>query len=263
MGIKLPFTTFYCLLDYLLVGNISITIKMSSRFFGSESESSSSESEEEIIERQPQNMFMQSDDEEDVKRVVRTAKEKRFEELNNNIKKIKNYQKNNDINNLFLSYNALEKAFIKSKPVIENQEKGVIPRFFIRCIVELQDYVCKLKEDKDALKKMNKINTKSFNSGYRDLKKFIANEELEAALTAFREDPDADEKKKEDEDSERGSDSDSDSDGDMDFRKESFKKESSVVSESRSDQTSAGGPVKDFDSDFSDEWDSSESSSSS
>ena len=76
---------------------------MASRFFGSESESSSSESEEEIIERPAQNFLAHSDDEEEVKRVVRSAKEKRFEEMTNIIKKIKNFKKNRDLHSLYNS----------------------------------------------------------------------------------------------------------------------------------------------------------------
>lgn len=69
----------------------------------SDSGSSESESEEEV--REPVN-FMNtrfSDDEEDTKRVVRSAKEKRYEELQNIIKNIKNYKKNKDLASLHSS----------------------------------------------------------------------------------------------------------------------------------------------------------------
>lgn len=44
-----------------------------------------------------------SEDEEDTKRVVRSAKEKRYEELKNIIKNIKNYKKNKDMASLLSS----------------------------------------------------------------------------------------------------------------------------------------------------------------
>lgn len=72
----------------------------------SDSESSDSESDVEVI-REPQMptnfMARLSDDEEDAKRVVRSAKVKRYEELNSVIKNIKNYRKNKDLANLHSS----------------------------------------------------------------------------------------------------------------------------------------------------------------
>lgn len=80
---------------------------MTSRFFGSDSESSESESDEEILPERgvmPANYMAQiSDDEEDTKRVVRSAKVKRYEEINKIIKNIKNYKKNKDLASLHTS----------------------------------------------------------------------------------------------------------------------------------------------------------------
>lgn len=47
--------------------------------------------------------FQPSDDEEEVKRVVRSAKEKRYEELTNIIKQIRNYKKIKDMSSMLNS----------------------------------------------------------------------------------------------------------------------------------------------------------------
>ncbi|XP_042891512.1 eukaryotic translation initiation factor 3 subunit C-like [Penaeus japonicus] len=72
---------------------------MTSRFFMSDSETESESSEEEIVKEPAISSaaFVFSEDEEDTKRVVRSAKEKRYEEIKNNIKSIKNYKSIRDL----------------------------------------------------------------------------------------------------------------------------------------------------------------------
>merc|ERR1719264_2188002 len=89
-----------------------------SKFFGgrSDSESSSeseSSSDEEIqeVRKKPQRVnpaaFLFSDDEGDEKRIVRSAKEKRYEALYGNIKIIKNCKKTKDFNQMLSSFEDL------------------------------------------------------------------------------------------------------------------------------------------------------------
>ena len=73
-----------------------------------------------------------SDDEADDKRVVRSAKEKRYEILFNIIKSIRNSKKIKDFNKMLSSYEDLLKAYEKAKPVIAKEENGVTPRFYVR-----------------------------------------------------------------------------------------------------------------------------------
>ena len=81
-----------------------------------------------------QNCFYRqfSDDEADDKRVVRSAKEKRYEILFNIIKSIRNSKKIKDFNKMLSSYEDLLKAYEKAKPVIAKEENGVTPRFYVR-----------------------------------------------------------------------------------------------------------------------------------
>ena len=64
-----------------------------------------------------------SDDEGDDKRVVRSAKEKRFEALYSIIKTIRNSMKIKDFNKMLSSYEELLKAFDKAKPVIVKERE--------------------------------------------------------------------------------------------------------------------------------------------
>src|SRR6218665_2449844 len=86
--------------------------------------------------------FAFSDEEEDVKRVVRSAKEKHFEELNNVVNSIKNHKKIKDMAKILTSFEDLIKAFSKAKgSVIDRSENGKIPVFFIRCLAELDEFI--------------------------------------------------------------------------------------------------------------------------
>ncbi|XP_005755739.1 eukaryotic translation initiation factor 3 subunit C-like, partial [Pundamilia nyererei] len=115
-----------------------------SRFFatGSDSESEESSSADEITPKAPGATFKQSlllsDDEEDTKRVVRSAKDKRFEELTNLIKTIRNAMKIRDMSKCLEEFEQLCRAFLKSKNIVD---KEGIPPFYIRLLADLEDYL--------------------------------------------------------------------------------------------------------------------------
>ncbi|CAB3359522.1 Hypothetical predicted protein [Cloeon dipterum] len=175
-----------------------------SRFFatGTDSESESS-SEEEQVQRQPAAAFTFSDDEEETKRVVRSTKEKRYEELTNLIKQIRNHKKIKDMSSMLSSFEDLTRAYQKALPVIAKEESGVTPRFYVRILAELDDFINEVWEDKDGRKNMNKNNSKSLGSMRQKLRKYI--KDFEKELTTFREAPDGDD---EDEAEEEDVDSD-------------------------------------------------------
>ncbi|KAF2359074.1 Eukaryotic translation initiation factor 3 subunit C [Trinorchestia longiramus] len=233
---------------------------MTSRFFMSDSGSSESESEEEV--REPVNFLARfSDDEEDTKRVVRSAKEKRYEELQSIIKNMKNYKKNKDLASLHSSFEDLCRAYVKAAVVIEKEDGGKIPRFYIRCLVELEDYLNTIWEDKDGRKKMNKNNAKGLATMRQKLRKYV--KEFEGEMKSFRENPDVGDSEEEEDDV---GDLDQASDGEEDsLGPAAFKKETSVTSaDSRSAVKVEAGDDADDEDDFSD-WgtDSDESSSDS
>uniref|UniRef100_UPI00398EDF53 eukaryotic translation initiation factor 3 subunit C-like protein n=1 Tax=Pristiophorus japonicus TaxID=55135 RepID=UPI00398EDF53 len=175
-----------------------------SRFFatGSDSESESSSSGDELVSKPLGTTFSKqpllvSDDEEDTKRVVRSAKDKRFDELMNIIKTIRNAMKIRDMAKCLEEFEVLGKAYFKSKSIVD---KEGIPKFYIRILVDLEDMVNEVWEDRDGRKKMNKNNSKALATMRQKIRKY--NRDFESELTAYRENPEksADEEEEVDED---------------------------------------------------------------
>jgi len=190
-----------------------------SRFFrAGSSESESEESEEEEIQLQkpkttaPIRSFQFSDDEDDTKRVVKSAKDKRFEILQNTIKVIRNSMKITDIAKIETEYQNLTKEYEKAKVVVI---KEGIPNFFIKILADLEDYIQTQWEDTDGRKKLSKPNAKALASLRQKLKKY--NRDFEEKITEYRQDPAKFEEAEEEEvEAEAGSDDDSDVDDPVD-----------------------------------------------
>uniref|UniRef100_A0A673WZS1 Eukaryotic translation initiation factor 3 subunit C n=1 Tax=Salmo trutta TaxID=8032 RepID=A0A673WZS1_SALTR len=160
-----------------------------SRFFatGSDSESESSSSADEITPKAPGTTFTKqslllSDDEEDTKRVVRSAKDKRFEELTNLIKTIRNAMKIRDMSKCLEEFEQLCRAFLKSKTIVD---KEGVPPFYIRLLADLEDYLNQLWEDKEGKKKMNKNNAKALSTLRQKIRKY--NRDYETEITSYKE----------------------------------------------------------------------------
>uniref|UniRef100_A0AAX7SZP0 Eukaryotic translation initiation factor 3 subunit C n=1 Tax=Astatotilapia calliptera TaxID=8154 RepID=A0AAX7SZP0_ASTCA len=158
-----------------------------SRFFArSDSESEESSSDDEITDKAPGATFKQSlllsDDEEDTKRVVRSAKDKRFEELTNLIKTIRNAMKIRDMSKCLEEFEQLCRAFLKSKNIVD---KEGIPPFYIRLLADLEDYLNQLWEDKEGKKKMNKNNAKALSTLRQKIRKY--NRDFESEIAAYKE----------------------------------------------------------------------------
>lgn len=167
-----------------------------SRFFatGSDSESDSAP-EEEQIQRAPTAAFTFSDEEEETKRIVRSTKEKRYEEIANIIKLIRNYKKIKDMSSMLTSFEELMRAYQKALPVITKEEGGQTPRFYVRCLVEMEDFINEVWEDRDGRKNMSKYNSKSLTSLRQKLRKY--NKDFEEDIVKFRENPDQDDDEEE------------------------------------------------------------------
>lgn len=161
-----------------------------SRFFatGSDSESEESSSADEIAPKAPGTTFkpalLLSDDEEDTKRVVRSAKDKRFEELTNLIKTIRNAMKIRDMAKCLEEFEQLCRAFTKSKNIVD---KEGVPSFYIRLLADLEDYLNQLWEDKEGKKKMNKNNAKALSTLRQKIRKY--NRDFETEILAYKENP--------------------------------------------------------------------------
>lgn len=114
-----------------------------------------------------------SDDEDDTKRVVRSAKEKRNEQMTQLIKSIRNSKKIKDFNKMETSFVELTKAYEKAKATILKEESGATPRYYVRILVEMEDLINETWEDKEFRKAMSKINSKSLSALRQKLRKYI------------------------------------------------------------------------------------------
>jgi len=99
---------------------------------------------------------------------------------------------------IILGFEDLMRAYQKALPVIAKEELGQTPRFYIRCLVEMEDFINEVWEDRDGRKNMSKNNSKSLSTLRQKLRKY--NKDFEEDIGKFRENPDQDD----DEEEEKG-----------------------------------------------------------
>merc|ERR1719424_28905 len=124
------------------------------------------------------NAFMKgdadSDDDDDGKRVVRSHKDKRWEQMTETITKMKNSMKNNDWNAVTEDFASLHKLLDKAKQIVA---KEGVPTFYFKALLSLDASLQKALADKPAIKKMSKTNAKSLNGMKQNLKKKMTEHE--------------------------------------------------------------------------------------
>lgn len=101
-----------------------------------------------VIDNKQHSKTQFSDDEEEVKRVVRSTKDKRYEDITNLIKTIRNRKKIKDMSSLITNFEELVRAYQKALPVVTKEENGVTPRFFVRALAELDDFITESWENR-------------------------------------------------------------------------------------------------------------------
>ncbi|XP_063388590.1 eukaryotic translation initiation factor 3 subunit C [Cydia fagiglandana] len=224
-----------------------------SRFFATGTDSSEeSSSEEDQVVRPVAPVYTFSDDEEETKRVVRSMKEKRYEELDGIIHNIRNHRKIKDFSSALASFEELQKAYTRAAPVVAKEENGIAPRFFIRALVELDDWVAGAWADRESRKTLSKGTSKALTSLRQKLRKYT--KDFEAEITKFRENPDLPDDNEEDEERKDSSSED---------ESEEEKKPKEKVKVRRSPEPPRRPPPEDDDSSDSMDWGSSSDSSSS
>lgn len=119
---------------------------------------------------------------------MRSTKEKRYEDLTNLIKAIRNHRKIKDMASLLQSFEDLTRAYQKALPVIMKEENGVTPRFYVRALTELEDFINEVWEDREGRKGLSKNNSKAFGPLRQKFRKYV--KDYEADLAKFRESPD-------------------------------------------------------------------------
>ncbi|KAH8879888.1 eukaryotic translation initiation factor 3 subunit C [Thozetella sp. PMI_491] len=115
---------------------------------------------------------------------VKSAKDKRFDELETTITTIQNGQKINDWGSISNEFDKL------NRQVIKLQDGGKAPKAYIKCIAELEDFLNEtLAKQKVTPKKMNATNARGLNAVKQRIKK--NNKDYQVQIDAFRENSDA------------------------------------------------------------------------
>eukprot|EP00013_Stygamoeba_regulata_P024034 CAMPEP_0177656464 /NCGR_PEP_ID=MMETSP0447-20121125/15585_1 /TAXON_ID=0 /ORGANISM="Stygamoeba regulata, Strain BSH-02190019" /LENGTH=900 /DNA_ID=CAMNT_0019160593 /DNA_START=75 /DNA_END=2774 /DNA_ORIENTATION=- len=184
------------------------------KFFAAAGEEASSDEEVEVEEVAPATLpssskFMKGDfgesseEEEDVVRVVKSAKEKLMDELEATYGILRRSRDADDWNAVFAEYQKL----MGNQNLAKYRKKEGNPRPFIRCLVMLEDCVTKVADNKEQRMKMSATNSKSLNKLKQQLRK--NNAPFKDDIDQYRKNPDRD-------DSDDEQDMDDDRDGEED-----------------------------------------------
>ncbi|KAF9103991.1 Translation initiation factor 3 subunit c [Mortierella sp. AM989] len=126
-----------------------------------------------------------SDSEDDTARVVRSAKDKRFEEIDLAVTAMANGQKINDWVSVQNEFERANKGLQKAAGIIA---QSGIPKFYIKAVAELEKAIqVALDKEKSASKKMNASNAKALNSMKQKVKK--NNRLYEKEIQEYEKDP--------------------------------------------------------------------------
>ncbi|GAT25306.1 eukaryotic translation initiation factor 3 subunit EifCc [Aspergillus piperis CBS 112811] len=154
-----------------------------------ESEEEESSSDDEDAGKTGANRFMknvsESEESEDEERVtiVKSAKDKRLEELENTVKLIENAEKISDWAVISTEFDKLNRQIVK---IVQS---GPTPKIYVKTVADLEDFVNEtISKQKSSNKKMNASNAKGFNAVKQRIKK--NNKDYAAQIDKYRQNKD-------------------------------------------------------------------------
>ncbi|XP_953374.1 eukaryotic translation initiation factor 3 (subunit 8), putative [Theileria annulata] len=164
---------------------------MQSKFWGDDSDDSYSDSSEYSSKSDDKDnrhgvdankWTLDSSDDEGESRIVKSAKAKALETIQNHVKTIEHLKKINDYSELLKDYDILAKF-------VEKQYSSTrLPKLVVKLIVELSQFMEAQQKDKESYKKLSKAKTISFNTLRSRLRKF--NEQHSEIIEEYNKDPD-------------------------------------------------------------------------
>uniref|UniRef100_A0AC35TVG1 Eukaryotic translation initiation factor 3 subunit C n=1 Tax=Rhabditophanes sp. KR3021 TaxID=114890 RepID=A0AC35TVG1_9BILA len=167
---------------------------MSKFFKGAVSSSDSSDASDNEDQNQPQKQNLNEyalpsdSDNEDTKRVVRAGKDKSYDALKTSIKIINNAKNVKDMTKVLAEFEKLIKTFEKTKPIL-TRDNLPTPRFYIRHLVQLEETITSIWEDKAVRASLSKSTGKSLSTIRQKVSKY--NKAMGDELTKYKETPDA------------------------------------------------------------------------
>ncbi|KAA8573020.1 hypothetical protein MFRU_027g00700 [Monilinia fructicola] len=152
---------------------------------------SDSSSDDGVGKKTGANAFLKDDSDSDSEssgdeavKVVKSAKNKRFEELEATAKAIENGEKINDWGSISAEFDKL------NRQVAKLIQSGTTPKVYVKAIAELEDFMNEtLAKQKVTPKKMNATNSRGLNAVKQKIKK--NNKDFQKDIDAFRADKDA------------------------------------------------------------------------
>ncbi|PHH89166.1 hypothetical protein CDD83_6578 [Cordyceps sp. RAO-2017] len=157
----------------------------------SEDDDSDDSSDDDAGGRQGASKFLKDfdseseDSDDEVRAKVKSAKDKRLDELESSIKQVENGQKNGDWTLISAEFDKL------NRQVAKLQDSGKTPKPYIRAIAELEDFMIEALAKQKVTPKPKKINAtqaKALNAVKQKIKK--TNKEYQTQIDAYREDKD-------------------------------------------------------------------------